>query len=351
MEIKFIEDTHNWDTALNLLPQPHVLQSWAWGAFKARHHWSPQRLLWGSVEYPTAAAQVLIQKRGRYRLGYAPKGPILDWNDLDQVAHILSSLEAYVKKQRLLFLKIDPDVRLDSSEGEAVVALLRQRGWRASFEQIQFRNTMLLDIRPDLDTLMGQMKSKWRYNVRLAVRKGVSVRRAEGRDLPALYAMYAETAQRDAFIIRDEAYYLDAWKTFMDAGLAVPLIAEVAGSPVAMLILFHFGKRAWYIYGASRNVHRQRMPNYLLQWEAIRCAQSLGCTQYDLWGAPDELDEEDPMWGVYRFKVGFGSEFVPHIGAYDYAPNALLYRIYAFLRPRLVALAQRRYWAGQSENV
>jgi lipid II:glycine glycyltransferase (peptidoglycan interpeptide bridge formation enzyme) len=264
---------------------------------------------------------------------------------MEQVVRVLEGLEDYARSASLLFLKIDPDVSVDTPQGQAVLELLERRGWRPSFEQIQFRNTMILDLSSDEETLLANMKSKWRYNIRLAGRRGVEVRQVPESEFPVLYAMYAETSQRNEFIIRGAQYYLEAWRAFSRAGLMLPLVAEVAGEPVAMLVLFHFGQWAWYMYGASLDAHRACMPNHLLQWEAIKRAKALGCTRYDMWGAPDVLNEDDPMWGVYRFKVGFGARFVEHIGAYDFAPSPLLYRLYAFLRPRFVALAQRRYWA------
>jgi peptidoglycan pentaglycine glycine transferase (the first glycine) len=340
-------EANDWNNALLNLPQPHVLQSWSWGAFKARHGWQTRRLLWQQDgRDPWAAAQVLTQQRSRFKLGYVPKGPLVDWEKREHVVQMLESLETLAHDESMILLKIDPDVRKDTELGTAIMQLLKRRSWHPSFEQIQFRNTMLLDLQSDLDTILMDMKSKWRYNIRLAARKGVEVRVVDRSELPVLYEMYAETSQRHEFIIRDEDYYLDAWTMFMDAGLATPLLAEVKDEPVAMLVLFHFGTWAWYMYGASLDQHRSFMPNHRLQWEAIRHAKNLGCETYDLWGAPDELKKSDPMWGVYRFKVGFGAEFAPHIGAYDYAPHRLLYRIYAFLRPRWVALAQRRYWAS-----
>ncbi len=344
-----LTDADNWNSALLNLPQPHVLQSWSWGAFKGRHGWQAQRWLWQRDGHdPWAAAQVLTQQRSRLTLGYIPKGPSVAWDNREHVTQLLDDLEALAKRESMILLKIDPDVRADTELGASIKQVLKRRGWRPSFEQIQFRNTMLLDITPELDTILMDMKSKWRYNVRLAARKGVEVRVADRAELPALYKMYAETSARHEFIIRDEAYYLDAWTTFMDDGLAIPLLAEVEDEPVAMLILFHFGTWAWYMYGASLDVYRGHMPNHRLQWEAIRHAKDVGCETYDLWGAPDELKESDPMWGVYRFKVGFGAEFAPHIGAYDYAPRPWLYRLYAFLRPRWVKLAHRLHWAKQS---
>ncbi len=348
--IERITNSERWDAAVRALPYPHVLQSWTWGAFKGERGWRPLRLLWRKGEDVLAVAQILIRQQGQLRVGYIPKGPLLDWGDLPLFDEVLTKLEAVAREERLILLKLDPDVRSDTPCGQAVRRLLRQRGWQPSFEQIQFRNTMILDIRPELDALMARMKPKWRYNIRLAVRRGVHVREAAESELPLLYRMYAETAARDNFIIREEAYYLDVWRRFIRVGMATPLLAEVQGEPVAMLILFHFGPVAWYMYGASRSRHRRAMPNHLLQWEAIRRAKVMGCTTYDLWGAPDELNEQASMWGVYRFKAGFGAEFVPHIGAYDYPPRRWLYHAYAFFRPRLVKLAQHHYWRRRATH-
>ncbi|MFP4343870.1 MAG: lipid II:glycine glycyltransferase FemX [Anaerolineales bacterium] len=343
-----IDSATEWDSTLLSLPTPHILQTWTWGAFKERYGWRALHFLWKEEKTdPRIAAQVLTQERGRFSVGYVPKGPLVDWTKPLLVESALEGLEQVARQESLLMLKIDPDVRADTVEGQRIQKILKRRGWRPSFEQIQFRNTMFLDLRPSLDEILAEMKSKWRYNIRLAKRRGVEVRQAGRDELPEVYAIYQETAERDEFIIREEKYYLDAWLEFMDAGLGDSFVAEVEGEMVAMLILLHFGERAWYMYGASRDVHRSLMPNHLLQWEAIRRAKALGCTTYDLWGAPDILQESDPMWGVYRFKLGFGAEFVPHIGAYDYPPHPLLYRLYAFLRPRFVALAERRYWLGQ----
>jgi lipid II:glycine glycyltransferase (peptidoglycan interpeptide bridge formation enzyme) len=98
------------------------------------------------------------------------------------------------------------------------------------------------------------------------------------------------------------------------------------------------------MYGASRTVHRDKMPNHLLQWKAIQWAKARGCTIYDMWGAPDELLESDPLWGVYRFKQGFGGEFVEHIGAWDFAPSRFGYWLYSFVMPRVLAAMRQRYW-------
>ena len=350
MDLRVLQPTTRteWDRALVELPAPHLLQTWEWGSFKSRHGWRPTRHLWvdRGTDQPLAAASVLTRRVGPLPVGvmYVPKGPVLDYTNLDLLDEVLGRLEALARQTRSTFIKIDPDVVPDTDPGPMVLDALRRRGWRRSEEEIQFRNTVLLDLTPSLDDLLMEMKSKWRYNVRLARRKGVTVRPGGRDDLPLLYDIYADTADRGEFVIRPESYYRDAWGSFVEAGLAQPLIAEVEGEPVAMVVIYRFGQRAYYIYGGSRIIHRDKMPNNLLQWEAMKWAKERGCTVYDMWGAPDELDKSDPMWGVYRFKKGFGGRFVEHIGAWDYAPAGLAYWLYTVVMPRVLASMRWLHW-------
>ena len=349
-----ITDRAQWNAALLRLPEPHLLQTWEWGEVKRQTGWQPSRLLWTreSGNSPAAAASFLLRRISRLPAGvaYVPKGPILDWSDAPLVDAVLAAIELEARRQRAIFVKIDPDVSPDGPAGQAVLATLQRRGWLRSAEQIQFRNTALLDLTPGEDALLAAMKPKWRYNIRLAERRGVTVRRGDVADLPTFYALYSETGGRDGFIVRPFDYYQQTWRTFMqpldaDAPVADLLLAEVDGDAVAGLILFRFAGRAWYMYGASSDRQRAAMPNHLLQWEAIRLARAAGCTVYDLWGAPDTLDESDSMWGVWRFKEGFGAQFAPHIGAWDYPVSSMQYRLYTDAMPRVLDLMRRRHRA------
>jgi lipid II:glycine glycyltransferase (peptidoglycan interpeptide bridge formation enzyme) len=343
-----------WDRALLALPNPHILQSWAWGEFKSRHGWSAARLLFEEEGRTVAAASILERKLPGPPLSilYVPKGPALDWSDAALAAGVLAEVERLARRRRALFVKVDPDIYYPDAPGQAgsrpacapeTASLLAARGWRFSGEQIQFRNTLLLDLTRSEDDLLAAMKQKTRYNVRLAVRRGVTVRPGSSADLELFYRLYAETARRDGFIIRPPDYYRDAWGRFLDEGLAHLLLAEAEGEVVAGLILFVFGPAAWYMYGASSDRHRELMPNYLLQWEAIRLARSFGCRLYDLWGAPERMDESDPMWGVVRFKLGLGGELAQGLGAWDYPVSRVGYWLYTVVMPRYLGWLRGRH--------
>ena len=377
-----------WNEIITKLPNPHFLQTYEWGQVKASYGWQPLYLVWSDAGFsvsaqipalqPTtvkAAALVLkktVPTRGlaaRLCILYAPKGPLLDWNDIPLRTRVLDDLQRFARQQGAIFLKLDPDVVLGTGipatetdcvepGGEAVRADLVRRGWRFSDEQIQFKNTVMLDVSTSEEEMLARMKQKTRYNVRLGPKKGVLVRVGTKDDWPMLYKMYAETSVRDGFVIRDEAYYRRVWALFDNSTLdtrtsnikyptsniplAEPLIAEVDGEPVAAVFLFAFAGRAYYVYGMSIEAHREKMPTYLLQWEAMKWARARGCSAYDLWGAPDQFDEGDSLWGVFRFKDGLGGRVVRTLGAWDFAPNPLWYGFYTRVMPKILDVMRSR---------
>jgi len=340
-----------WNNLIASFPSAHILQSWEWGEFKEKNGWRVNRFVWKNENCVYAAAQILqrTQKVLKFRespaLIYLPRGPVMDWNDTDIFNEVLNDLRDYGKKQKAIFVKIDPEViiksdNIISKESEYyqndIKELLIKQGWKFSSDQIQYRNTVWVDLIASDDDLLSSMKQKTRYNIRLAERKGVVVRNATVHDFSSLYDLYAQTCIRDGFIIRPKEYYFSLWQLLFDRGMANALIAGVEKTDVAGLFLFYFAKKAWYFYGMSSDLHREKMPNYLLQWEAMKLAKSLGCEVYDLWGAPNSLDEEDPMWGVYRFKEGLGGKFIQTIGAWDFPENKFQYSLYNHLIPKVL---------------
>lgn len=326
------------------------MQSWEWGEFKqATTGWHPQRLAFEKDGQVVAMASVGVRKIGFLKVMYVSKGPALDYRNTALFNEVITALENRAKQQNAIWLKIDPDVILatglpDSEEdtsdpiGTAIQGVLQSQGWVFSESQVQFRNTVSVDLTQSEDDILMAMSGNTRRKVRTAEKKNITIRSASLDDLPILYDLYQVTGERDDFLIRPFEYYKQAWQKFMEADLAHALIAEYEGKPIAHVILFHFGQKCWYFYGASSNEERNRMPNYALQWEAMKWAKSQGYIIYDMWGAPNVFDESDSMYGVYEFKRGFRGAVVRHIGAWDYAPNQLLYKGYTEVMPRILNL-------------
>lgn len=339
--VQLITQSTRWNPTVATLPYHHILQAWEWGEFKSRWGWTPTRLQWhGATGEVVAAAQLLRRAipRTPFGIGYVPKGPLFDDQNPALAEQVLQGIETEARRQRCLFVKIDPDM---PAANRALTDMLGRRGW-VEGEPIQFPNTGVVDVTPDEETLLANMKQKWRYNIRLAERRGVVIQDGSPANFPTFYRLYAETATRDGFLIRPEAYYLDLWRDFHARGLAHLLFATVENEAIAGMVLFRFGTRVWYFYGASSDRHRDAMPNHALQWAAMRWAKSVGATEYDLWGAPTDLnDPNDGMAGVWRFKVGFNPEFREQIGAWDFPVNRWAYRLYTEGIPRFRALLRR----------
>jgi peptidoglycan pentaglycine glycine transferase (the first glycine) len=373
-----------WNTAISRLCGAHVLQTWEWGKVKSQFGWQPNYLLWlrnnDQIELLTnhlperltqkelVAAALTLQRNIRiggfsHRMGviYVPKGPLLDWNNSPLRHRVLQDLKEFAQKHGAIFIKIDPDLELgtgipgkagstENNLGASVVNEIKSDGWQFSEEQVQFRNTVLIDLGQTEPELLANMKQKTRYNINLALRKGVSIRTGKPTDIDMLIRMYAETSIRDGFVIRNDTYYREVWNTFIlnqqtekyDQPFAEALVADVNGESVAGVIIFHFARKAWYLYGMSRMLHRDKMPNYLLQWEAIKHAKAAGCAVYDLWGAPDEFVETDPLWGVFRFKEGLGGTIHRYLGAWDLPINRMLYRLYSKTLPGLLDIMRKQ---------
>jgi peptidoglycan pentaglycine glycine transferase (the first glycine) len=382
-----------WNATISQLPGAHILQTWEWGQVKSQFGWQPTHLLWYKQDdrytisinqFPEihnqdhlVAVALTLQRNIRiggfsHKMGviYVPKGPLLDWSDYSLRQRILTDLKEYAQKHNAIFIKIDPDFELgegipgnpgstENPLAERVINDLKNDGWLFSAEQVQFRNTVLIDLVPDEKELLANMKQKTRYNVNLAMRKGVVVRPGQPADIDLLIRMYAETSIRDGFVIRSDGYYREVWNSFMfhatpkrlDQPVAEALIAEVDSEPVAAVIIFRFAGKAWYLYGMSLTAHRDKMPNYLLQWEAIKRAKSAGCTVYDLWGAPDEFIDTDPLWGVFRFKEGLGGIVHRFLGAWDLPMNRMLYRLYTRTLPGLLDIMRKHGQATTKQGI
>ena len=340
-----ITDEKEWAAYIAASPEGHLLQSYRWGQFKARYGWTPERF---AVEAPegTAAAQVLWRQTPLGPLGYVPRGPALESPRSVEAARVLTNaIHKAARKKHAIFLKIEPN-SLDPAPWPAL-------GFRPSRLVFQPKATLLVDLIPDVETLRARQHPKWRYNTGLAARKGVTVRWGAESDIPAFFQLSEVTGARDGCATRSENYYREILRTLdFDAGL---LLAEHASEIIAGILVASFNQEAIYLYGASGQHKRNLMPNHLLQWEAICWAREHGFASYDFWGVPNDLgtmaedgtyglDLPEPqphhlgdLWGVYRFKRGFGGHLKLYAGAYDYVYNPVAY----FAWEKALPLARR----------
>ncbi len=314
-----------WEVYLSEHPEAHLLQTSQWGDLKATYGWKIER-----IRVDDCGAQILFYRFPfGLSLAYIPKGPIGDW-----LPTLLPQLDIICRQHRAFALKVEVDDNFDSTSVEH----LQTHDFSSSPHIIQPRQTLIVDLRGEEDEILARMHQKTRYNIRLASKKGISV--SPWNDMESFGGMIQETAERDGFGAHAPTYYTKAYDLFYPLGSCETFAAEFEGQKLAALMVFIRGKRAWYLYGASTIHHRNRMPNYLLQWEAMRWARNRGCTQYDLWGVPDESEEKleaefttrrDDLWGVYRFKRGFGGTLVRSAGAWDRIYNRTIYRLYSWM--------------------
>lgn len=325
-----------WNAFLRDYPAAHLLQTTAWGELKSAFGWEVVRVALQGAG-PASGAQILFRPLPfGLRFAYLPKGPLPgpDCVSGGEALHPWVSLwpevDRVCRDRRAVFLKVELDTLEPSPPMAAALP-----GFRCSPHSIQPRRTLIVDLQGEEQELLGRMKQKTRYNVRLALKRGVIVRPSS--DVGLFYRMMRETGERERFGVHSLDYYQKAYDLFHPRGECELLVAEFEQVPLAALMVFAHGARAWYFYGASLDAHREFMPTYLLQWEAMRWARAQGCTQYDLWGVPD-TDEEtlesqftgrsDGLWGVYRFKRGFGGQLrrAPH--PWDRVYRPFFYRLY-----------------------
>lgn len=318
-----------WEETLESFPQAHILQLASWGKLKAHFGWMPFR-----VGNEKTGAQILFRKLPlNFSIAYIPKGPLgRDWQTL------WPEVDRLCREQQAIFLQVEPDAFEGSVD-------LPEPAWLEGFsvenDTIQPRSTSLIDLSLSEEEILSTLKQKTRYNIRLAEKKGVTVRLSD--DLANFHRVSQVTAERDGFFVHSQDYYQKAFDYYSQGGHVALFEARLDSMPLAYLMLFINGQRAWYFYGASDDAYRNLMPAYLLQWEAMRYAKARGATVYDLWGIPDEGEETleenfmartDGLWSVYRFKRGFNGRVVRSLPAYVKVYKPLLYRLYQAYRKR-----------------
>lgn len=336
--------------------EQRFLQTEFWAEFKCRHGWSsiyfnilPDGNLKKTEHFsPDANSQnsltLLIRKIKGFNIAYVPMAPEYFDEDRDKYFEKLSLLAKKVKPllpKKTLFIRFDIPIdfaELNERDSFAHDKLNPSLGIKKSAVDIQPPDTVLLDITRSEEEILSSMKSKWRYNIRLAEKKDVKVSRhyagEEGFEeaFNNFYSLFEQTSKRDGVSFHGKAYYMDLLQKGIPDGSSKPKItlylAKHENDYLAGIITLFCPREAVYLYGASGNIKRNLMPAYLLQWTAIKDAKEAGCPVYDFYGCPPTEDQNHPMHGLFLFKTGFGGNLIHRPGSFDFKLSPL-YSIYS----------------------
>ena len=317
----------DWNQFLVSHPNAHLLQTGEWGELKSAFGWKAVRIITGNVGF-----QILFRRLPLgFTIGYIPK-PTFSSQQSAFNQELWREIDLVCKKNQTIFLKLELDRWQDTEPNQLPITNYQLQ---MSSHNIQPPCTIIVDIKDSEEEILARMKQKTRYNIRLSEKKGVTVRSWD--DIEAFHNMMLLTGERDGFGVHSREYYQRVYDLLHPKQMGELLLAEYEGKPLAALFVARNGNRAYYLYGASTNEERNRMPTYLLQWEAMRWSKARGCEEYDLWGVPDEEEatleanfetRHDGLWGVYRFKRGFGGELRRAVQAMDKVYNRPLYLAY-----------------------
>lgn len=340
-------DANTWDRFAATHPHGSMLQSAGWATLKEQFGWRTVRVAIADGETLLAGAQVLLRGRAGLNAVYVPRGPLLSGDPATDNA-LLDALDRVARRNRAVFLRLEPNVLEHSPETDRLHTALQLRGMRVA-EPLQPHSSVHLPLDSSLEQIQAGMSKGHRADIRRAARQGVTVR--EGRtstDLDLFYGIMEATAARAQFGIHSRSYYATMLQCFANPEAATLLLAEQDGQPVATAIIGGWGNTAMYLYSGSTEAGLKCGAQHAIQWHAVQWARANGCHTYDFWGVPDQYGQianapaeeqaaleqaaaSDPLHGVYRFKKGFGGKVVRYLPAYD--------RVYI---PPLYALWQRQ---------
>ena len=377
MEIRLLDDRDTWNSWVGEQPVGDILQSYDWGEFKSSLGWKTLRLAVldkskngcsqngrGRV---AACAQVFLRRIPIGTIAYCPRGPLFDPAYPEPAGKLLEAIHDICRREGAICLKVEPPLR-DSASGHRTFI---EWGFRRG-DEIQPRSTLVVDLSHDLASLSTRLDIKTRYNIGLAGRKGVRVVEAGDDGAVIFHSLLQATSQRAGFSIHSLEYYDKVWRLLRSRNMAQLLLATYDDEVLSGAMLFRLANHAYYMYGASSGQRRNLKPSDLLQWECLKWAKSVGCTTYDMWGIPDEVGQAvaagrsvedlykgmgngknglaqrgsngakgkgardgESLWGVYRFKRGFGGDVIRFVGAYDYVYSASRYLLWVRSMPLL----------------
>lgn len=302
-------------------PLGNFMQSIEWSRVKRGYGWRCEAVLSRNFDETLAGTVLVLIKKFPFPLKsflYAPWGPVCDLRNETVLRDLLSGVWKLAGKYRAWLFKACPLVEEDDGE---TIEILKQAGLSHTpclpdTKIIQCRNNYILPIRGrSAEEIFASFKSKWRYNIRLAKKKGVTCGIYGADRLNDFYRLLQETSLRDGFTIRSKEYFATMLEKLGEHCRLY--LCYYNGQALSGAVTVQYGGRTCYVYGASTALHREVMPNYLMQWEMIQWAVESGCHTYDFMGIPHWYDETHPNYGVYRFKQGFNGRVAVYAGEFS----------------------------------
>ncbi|MEA5029592.1 MAG: peptidoglycan bridge formation glycyltransferase FemA/FemB family protein [Sphaerochaeta associata] len=274
----------------------------------------------------------LVPVNREQTIGYVPYGPVLSPQE-DRMGLFLEELSMNLQEKlpgHCILLRYDLPWRTIWEDEDLSLPLQNLRlNWGTSRRSLHKSvsnqlpsDTMLIDLRPSEEEILARMHHKTRYNINLALRKGVEVRQVGHDHLDTFYDLYRETCERNRINLHDRSFFESLYGPTDESAGVVLLMAFHDGVPLSAMFLSRSKNRATYLYGASSSQMRNTMSTYALQWGAITMAKSWKCSEYDLFGVSPSEDRDHPMSGLYSFKKGFGGSLLHRMGCWDFAYNA-----------------------------
>ncbi len=306
----------------------HPLQSYEWGEFRKATGVKVIRrgLLQDGKLLDAFTLTVHPIPKTPFTIGYLPKGMIPTKN-------ILSELKKIGKQEKCIFIQLEPN----HVASQDVKKKLADLNLKPSVHPLFTKYTFMLDLSPTEDTLFKNLHSKTRYNIKVALKHGVTVTEKSTDDAFTSYLhLTEETTKRQGFFAHTPEYHKKQWNTLSHEAISPYtslsshlFLANYNKKILASWILFVFKDTLYYPYGASSNEHREVMASNLIMWEAIKFGKKLGLKKFDMWGAlgPDP-DTSDSWYGFHRFKQGYRPSHVEFVGSYDLILNPALYLFY-----------------------
>jgi len=322
------------------------LQSAMWGRFKSRFGWTSRAFL---IEWSGSSVCPLLLLFRRlvpgFSFAYVPWGPNLpDSFSASERTAALSELALKLKpllSRNTTFIRFDPPWAASDGEGSSLLSA----SFKHAAADIQPPDTVIINLSSSEEEILAAMKSKWRYNISLAEKKGVQVNSGGAQEIEKFYSLLKETAQRDGIAIHSIDYYktlFDICGEYNERESLRLYTASHEGDTLAAVVVLFWGKTATYLYGASSNIKRNLMAPYALQWKAMQDAKNSGCVYYDLFGIPPDDNPNHPMSGLYRFKTGFGGQIIHRPGSWDFQYKSFVYNLFNFAEALRKKIRDRR---------